>query len=144
MINLKTKDWTIENVETVFFDKDGTFVDLQFFWGKMTELRAQEVIKRYNLNENLLDKLCLFLCYSRNCSKMLPNGITALYSRAKIIEIFSENLKELNVFATYMELEDIFDYVSEVFYENMCEYLKPIEPAINLIKKLKEKISSLQ
>ena len=51
MIKLSTKNWTLDNIEAVFFDKDGTFVDLHYFWGKMTELRAEEIIKRFNLSQ---------------------------------------------------------------------------------------------
>ena len=51
MISLKTNNWEITNIETVLFDKDGTFIDLHYFWGKMTELRAEEIIKRFNINE---------------------------------------------------------------------------------------------
>lgn len=137
MINLKTKDWKIENIDTVFFDKDGTFVDLHFFWGKMTELRALEVIKRFDLKKESFFNLCNFLGYNPNTQKMYPDGITALYSRSKIIELFKENLLEYNIKTKENKLEEIFDYVSEKFYQNMCEYLKPIEPAIELIKKLK-------
>ena len=60
MINLKTKNWQIDNIETILFDKDGTLIDLHFFWGKMTQLRAQAVIKKYNLNEAEFDRLCSF------------------------------------------------------------------------------------
>ena len=31
MISLKTNDWRLENIETVLFDKDGTFIDLHYF-----------------------------------------------------------------------------------------------------------------
>ena len=55
MINLKTNDWEIKNIDTILFDKDGTFIDLHYFWGKMTELRVQEIIKIYNLDKNLLN-----------------------------------------------------------------------------------------
>ena len=47
MINLRTKDWIVENIDTVIFDKDGTFVDLHYFWGKMTEMRALKIINDY-------------------------------------------------------------------------------------------------
>ena len=30
MISLITEDWRIDNIETVLFDKDGTFIDLHF------------------------------------------------------------------------------------------------------------------
>ncbi|MBQ7287136.1 MAG: hypothetical protein IJW73_05180, partial [Candidatus Gastranaerophilales bacterium] len=81
MITLKTKNWKIENIETVLFDKDGTLIDLHFFWGKMTELRCKEIINRFHLKKELFEQLCLFLGYDINLEKMLCNGITALYSR---------------------------------------------------------------
>jgi len=136
MINLKTQNWQIENVETVIFDKDGTFIDLHYFWGKMTELRAQEIIKKFNITEKFFNKLCLCLGYDTSSGKMLPDGITAMYSRSKIIEIFKENLLEFGIRTTEKELEKIFDDVSNNFYKNIHEYTKPIEPAIEFIKKL--------
>ena len=73
MISLKTTDWEIKNIDTVLFDKDGTFINLHYFWGKMTELRAKEVIKKFNLNQNVLSNLCLELGYNietKKCKKM--------------------------------------------------------------------------
>lgn len=139
MISLKTKNWQIDNIETVLFDKDGTFIDLHYFWGKMTELRVQEIIKRFNLEVGDFEKLCLYLGYDVNSGKMLPDGITALYSRSKIIEIFRGNLEEFGVFTNEVELAKIFDYVSEIFYQDMVKYTKPIEPAIDFIKQLHQK-----
>jgi hypothetical protein len=66
---------------------------------------------------------------------MLSDGITALYSRSKIIEIFRDNLEEFGVGTTEVELAEIFDYVSEIFYQDMVKYTKPIESAIEFIKK---------
>ncbi len=139
MVSLKTKDWEINNVETVFFDKDGTFIDLHYFWGKMTQMRAGEVIERFNLSKDVFFEICLFLGFNPNTQKMLSDGITALYSRSKIIELFKDFLLKYDVWVTIENLEEIFDYVSEIFYQNMCDYVKPIEPAINLIKKLHQK-----
>jgi len=139
MIQLKTFNFSIENIETVLFDKDGTIIDLHYFWGKMTELRCEEIIKRYNLDSFLLSSLCLKLGYDIKSGKMLSDGITALYSRSKIIEIFKSDLIEFNVDITKEELENIFDEVSLKFYENMFDYTKPIIEALDLIKKLKNK-----
>ena len=136
MISLKTFDWQIENIETILFDKDGTFIDLHYFWGKMTEMRALAVIKKLSLSKKYFSKICLFLGYDLSSKKMLPDGITALYSRSKIIEIFRENLKEFGIISTKEEIENIFDFVSTEFYKNMQEYTKPIEEAINFIKTL--------
>lgn len=143
MIKLKTKNWQIDNIETVLFDKDGTFVDLHYFWGKMTELRCLEIIKRFNLNEKYISDLCLCLGYDKITGKMLPDGITALYSRQTIIQIFKKDLEKFSVFLSEIELAQIFDYVSEIFYENMFEYIKPIKSAIDFIEKLHSKGAKL-
>ena len=67
---------------------------------------------------------------------MLHDGITALYSRSKIIEIFKSNLETLNVKITEKELEEIFDDVNKKFYKDIQKYTKPIESAIQFINKL--------
>ena len=82
MLSLKTQNWQINDIETVLFDKDGTFIDLHYFWGKMTELRAFSIIEKYNLSKTDLSKICLFLGYNQETKKMIPDGITALYSRS--------------------------------------------------------------
>lgn len=139
MINLKTKDWEIKNIDTILFDKDGTFIDLHFFWGKMTELRVNEIIKHFNLNHSLFNELCLLLGYNPEKSKMIPDGITALYSRKKIIEIFQNEIKRYNIETTSSKIEEIFDKVSLQFYKDIEKYTKPIESAIDFIKKVKNK-----
>lgn len=138
MIVLKTSNWQLENIETVLFDKDGTFIDLHYFWGKMTELRVKEIMRRYNLHDECFADLCLKLGFDVSSGKMLSNGITALYSRSVIIEIFCKDLKDIGITVTKKELEEIFDSVSKVFYLEMAKYTKPIDSAILFIRKLKE------
>lgn len=138
MVRLESKDWTIDNVEAVIFDKDGTLVDLHYFWGKMTEMRANAVIDKFQLPESCNEKICFYLGYNINTKKMLSDGITALYSRAKIIEIFCERLKELDILTSTMEIEEIFDSVSEKFYNEIEKYTKPIDEAINFVKRIRD------
>lgn len=138
MINLKTKDWTINNVETILFDKDGTFIDLHYFWGKMTELRAKETIQHFCLPDHTVHSLCKYLGYNTQTKKMEPDGITALYSRSQIIELYKNDLKNLNITTTNTQIEKIFDKVSQEFYKDMTKYTKPIKSAINFIKEIKQ------
>lgn len=135
MVSLVTRNWRLNNIDTILFDKDGTFIDLHYFWGKMTEMRALKVIKFFELNEDCFEKICYFLGYDNKTGKMFSDGITALYSRVKIIEIFRGNLEELGIKTTEKVLEEIFDIVSEEFYKNIMDYTKPIEEAVEFIKK---------
>lgn len=139
MISLKTPNWQIDNIETVLFDKDGTFIDLHYFWGQMTELRVQEIIDKFDLRQDLFSELCLCLGFDTKNYKMLPDGITAMYSRSKIIEFFKSDLEKFGIKISEKELEEIFDRVSVKFYQNMYEYTKPINSAIDFIKNLHSK-----
>ena len=121
MIKLRTPNWEISNIDTVLFDKDGTFIDLHYFWGKMTELRALETIKFYNLENVMFSQICKYLGFDLNTKKMFSDGITALYSRNKIIEIFTQNLNDIGICAKEIEIESIFDLVSVEFYKNIKE-----------------------
>ena len=81
MINLKTNNWKIENIETILFDKDGTLIDLHYFWGKMTELRACAVIKKYGLCESFFVRVmtsivCIFAdicCFAVPTCQITPS-----------------------------------------------------------------------
>lgn len=139
MLNFEYQNLKIDNIDTVLFDKDGTFIDLHYFWGKMTELRASEVIKRYHLENDIHSELCMFLGFDVGKQKMLSDGITAMYSRPQIIEIFRKDLLKFNVVASQSEIESIFDDVSQMFYKEMEKYTKPIESAISFIKLLRQK-----
>lgn len=136
MISLSTKDWEIDNIETVLFDKDGTFIDLHYFWGEMTKMRILEIMKRYSLPNQYFENLCLCLGFDVKACKMLSDGITALYSRVKIIEIFKKDLENYGLFLAEKELEEIFDCVSLEFYKNIKVYIKPIAEAVEFIKLL--------
>ncbi len=139
MVTLITNKWVLDNIDTVIFDKDGTFIDLHYFWGKMTELRVLEIIKRYNLESSFYYQICKDLGYDSRSGKMFENGITALYSRVEIVRILSKKLEKYGIKISCDDIADIFDDVSEIFYLNMHNYTKPIYSAINFIKKLYNK-----
>ena len=138
MISLVSADWRLGNIDTVLFDKDGTFIDLHYFWGKMSEMRVLAIINKYGLESGLFAELCLKLGYNVSNGRMLTDGITALYSRPIIIEIFSKDLKAYGVDISKSELENIFDNVNNEFYKEMVKYTKPIDSAINFIRALRK------
>ena len=78
------------------------------------------------------------LGYDIATGKMLSDGITAMYSRAVIIEIFCKDLNELGLNINQKDLEKIFDEVNKIFYCEMVNYTKPIASAILFIEKLRK------
>ncbi|MBQ8635677.1 HAD family hydrolase [bacterium] len=140
MINLKTNKWELNKIETILFDKDGTFIDLHYFWGKMTWFRCQKIVELYNARHEIVDELCLCLGFDAKKEKMIPDGITALYSRSVIIKMFKKDLEEkYGILISELELEKIFDDVSDEFYKDISRYVKPIDEAVEFIKLIRSK-----
>lgn len=137
MIKIISKHNIFNNIDCVLFDKDGTLIDLHSFWGKITELRALETIHQFNLAMEDLPRICFILGYDYEKKRMISDGITALYSRSKIIEIFVEKLKDFGIITTYSVIETIFDNVTIDFNKIFFEFVNPIEDAIELVKQIK-------
>ena len=87
MIALKTEKWKIEDIDFVIFDKDGTFIDIHKYWGRVVELRANAIIRYFNLSQNFYKPLCDVMGYDINSKKLPPDSPVGLYARGKVQEI---------------------------------------------------------
>ncbi len=138
MISLKTNDWELNNIEAILFDKDGTFIDSHIYWGKIIELRINAVMKYYNIDKNLFNKLCLSLGYDRNKKCLIPKGPIALLAREAVINSLVEELKKQNIEAQTTIIEEIFKDVHKEFLPQIYDYIKLIDDAKDLFDRLKK------
>ena len=136
MINLKTKDWKIENIELVIFDKDGTFIDIYKYWGRVVELRAKEIINYFGLNNDFFEQLCDVMGYDLKTQKLPPDSPVGLYARGKVQEILLYFLLSHNIEASIEDIENIFQSVGQEFLKEQEEYTVTIDDAVMLIKKI--------
>ena len=137
MINLKTKDWKIENIELVIFDKDGTFIDIHKYWGRVVELRAKEIIKYFGLNDDFYKPLCDVMGYDLKTEKLPPDSPVGLYARGKVQEILLYFLVSHNIEASIEDIENIFQTVGQEFLTEQEEYTVTINEAVILMERLK-------
>ena len=137
MINLKTKDWKIEKIELVIFDKDGTFIDIHKYWGRVVELRAREIIRYFGLNDDFYKPLCDVMGYDLNTGKLPPDSPVGLYARGKVQEILLYFLVSHNIEASIEDIENIFQSVGQEFLNEQEEYTVTIKEAVMLMERLK-------
>ena len=136
MINLKTKDWEIENIELVIFDKDGTFIDIHKYWGRVVELRAKEIISYFGLDDEIFKPLCDVMGYNIETGKLPPDSPVGLYARGKVQEILLYFLLSDNIDATIEDIENIFQTVGKEFIKEQEEYTVTIDDAVSLMEKI--------
>ena len=137
MIGLKAKEFKIDNIELVIFDKDGTFIDMHKYWGKATELRAKKTIEYFGLDSNFFEPICTVLGYDLKTKLLPPDSPVGLYARDKVKEIFQHFLISKDVEASFEDIENIFTEVSEEFIPIQDEYTVIIPEAMDLMAAIK-------
>ena len=136
MINLRTKNRKLENIELVIFDKDGTFIDIHKYWGRVVELRAKEIINYFGLKEDFFEPLCEVMGYNLKTGKLPPDSPVGLYARGKVQEILLYFLLSHNIDASIEDIENIFQTVGEEFLKEQEDYTVTINDAVLLMEKL--------
>ena len=138
MINFRVNENVIENVELVIFDKDGTFIDIHKYWGKVVELRARAIIKYFSMSSRFFEPLCNVMGYDLKTKLLPPDSPVGLYARNQVQEILTYYLIKNNIEAYPEAIETIFHDVAEEFMPYQEDYTVVIDDAIELIKKLKQ------
>lgn len=138
MINFKVNDSVIENVKLVIFDKDGTFIDIHKYWGKVVELRADAIIQYFSLSEDFFEPLCEVMGYDLKTKLLPPDSPVGLYARNQVQEILMYYLIKHNIEAYPEDIDKIFQEVAEEFMPYQEDYTVVIDEAVELIKKLNQ------
>jgi len=139
MLNFYGKNWKIENISTVLFDKDGTFLDDHVYWGKLAECRIVEIIKHFNLDKKLFEELCFAIGHNPNTCKLIKNGPVGVMSRNEVINFMVSELKKYSIETDFETISNIFDKVHNEFSNNIERYVKFLPHSKEFIKELKNK-----
>jgi len=139
MINLKTKNWSVENIDTVLFDKDGTIQDLNIYWGEIIKMRSDALIDRLKLKPSFFEKICLWMGYDLEKKRLLEKGPVGILSREEIIDQLIIDFKKNNIDIKREVILKIFDEVHRNFLIKMDDYVKILPGIRDFIIDLKEK-----
>ncbi len=139
MINLYTKDWEINGIEAILFDKDGTIQNDHIYWGKLAENRIKEIIKHFHMDKKYFEELCFKIGYDPNIMKLIKNGPVGTLSRTEVIEFMVNELKNYNITTDFDEMSGIFDKVNKVFLSDITPYVFFLSGAKEFLDKLKNK-----
>ncbi len=139
MVKLCSDNWILDKIDTVLFDKDGTFLNSDIYWGKLVELRTFALIKEFDLNPHLFFELCYQMGYDIKTKKLTPNGPVGVLSREGVINSTIESLKKMSVNTDFGTIDRIFVKVHDNFLDNLKNFVEIIEGAKDCFDKLKNK-----
>ena len=137
MISLSGKNWEIDNIKAVLFDKDGTFLDDDIYWGKLAECRINKIIEYFNLDKNLFNELCFAIGHNPLTCKLIKNGPVGVMSRNEVVDFMANELKKYSISTDFETISKIFDEVHGEFLNNMEKYVKFLPYSEQFIKTLK-------
>lgn len=138
MVSIKTKDFILDDIDFVIFDKDGTFIDIHKYWGKLSELRAKEFIRYFGLSSDFFKLLCDVMGYDIELKKLPPDSPVGLYARGKVQEIILYFLISNNIEASLEDIETVFQNAGQTFIPMQEDYTTIIPEAIDLMDKLQK------
>jgi phosphoglycolate phosphatase len=134
--SIKTDDWSIDRVEAVIFDKDGTLINHHLYWGEIIRRRADMVIKQYKLDETMFTLICSAMGLSLNDDRLLPDGPVGLVSRDGVIRALCSCLSKEGVETDEQIIDQLFIHVHDAFLPDIDKYIQLIPSAVEFIYAL--------
>lgn len=139
MISLSTKNWKLENIDTVLFDKDGTLLDSHIYWGRIIQLRALAIMSAYNLSYEVYKNLFGVMGLDFETKKLKPEGPIALVSREVVIDTIIKYLHSQGMKTNFFIISELFNKVHKEFNRELQYYITPLQGALALVENLKNK-----
>ena len=137
MINLISKNFILNDIEGIIFDKDGTLTDSSFYWSEIIKRRSHKIVNDLQLLNEDYFQLNKVMGLNLKTNKLLPEGPIAIKSRSEVIKKIICHLETKDIKINNKYLEDIFRNIHSEFSKEAYKFIKPISPALQLLKMLK-------
>ena len=119
--------------DLVIFDKDGTLIDVHYYWGGMVELRAKMLSKKYikpRYQEKAMYELMSNMGISLETKKIKPIGPVGIKSREYVINAAYQVVKQYLDTITIEQVSSVFkevDINSQIHLEQLVKPLPGVE-----------------
>ena len=133
MINIISKNFRIDNIDGIIFDKDGTLTDSSYYWSEIIKRRSQKITNDFQLTKEDYYKLNKVMGLNIITDKLLSEGPIAIKSRSEVIDKIICHLETKNLGINKKYLEDIFRNIHSEFSKEAYKFIVPISPALQYI-----------
>jgi len=136
MVKIKAGNHLIEDIKIAIFDKDGTIIELYHYWSKMVYFRSFFLCEKLRLDKSHIKDLAYAMGVDFDKGRLRPKGPVGLKKREIVMGEAINYLKNIGLNNIENICIDVFKYVDVFSQENLKEFIKPIEGAVELIKNL--------
>ncbi len=125
----------------VIFDKDGTLIDVHYYWCGMIKLRADMLSKKYvehAQQEKVANELMSEMGINLDTQKMKSAGPVGIKPREFIIDVAHQVVKKHHRLITVEQVSSVFKVIDEYSKQHLNELVKPLIGVEKLLIKLKK------
>lgn len=137
MVDIRVGSEVIEDIRLLIFDKDGTLMELHYYWTQMVGMRAELICKDLGLERGHIEKIAHAMGADLKTGRLLPEGPVGLKKREVVLQAAVDYLNGIG----YEDVHDLcfhaFQRVDDISSNDLKRFVKPIGGAEELLRKAK-------
>jgi phosphoglycolate phosphatase len=138
MVSLKIGNNILHEIDLVIFDKDGTLIELNPYWVKVTYMRAETIADSFNLNEGNVQTLASVMGVNTTTNRLKECGPVGVKKREVVMKAAVDYLLALGYNNSYNQCAAAFDEVDRKSLDIFDKLVYAIPGTERVLKELHE------
>lgn len=131
----------VQDPELLAFDKDGTLIDVHFYWGSIIGVRAKHIVRHLapgSPKEPLENLLAETMGLDLQTGLLKRAGPVGIKPRAFIIQVVVDALRTRGIAADVEQIDGFFRDVDRITSERVGDFIKILPGVETFLKKAHE------
>jgi phosphoglycolate phosphatase len=135
VVNIRIGSEVIKDIQLLIFDKDGTLMELHFYWTQMVGLRAELICENLKLDQDHVKRIAYAMGADMETGRLRPEGPVGLKKREVVLQAAVDYLNNAGYNDVYDLCFDVFQQVDDISSKELKRFVKPIGGAAELLNK---------
>ena len=130
------------DLDLIIFDKDGTLIDVHYYWVGMLHFRSEMLAKKYIKSGDQFtatNELMSNMGINPETGKIKPTGPVGIKPREFIIDIAYQVVKKYCSTIKIEQVSSVFKEIDVYSQKHLKQLVRPLPGAFELLKILKQK-----
>ena len=135
MADIRVGSEVINDIRLLIFDKDGTLMELHYYWTQMVGLRAELICSGLDLGKDHIEKIAYSMGADIKTGRLLPEGPVGLKKREVVLQAAVDYLNDIGCNDVHDLCFNAFQQVDDISSKDLKRFVKPIGGASELLRK---------
>ena len=129
------------DLDLIIFDKDGTLIDVHYYWVGMLHFRSEMLAKKYIKSGDQFtatNELMSNMGINPETGKIKPTGPVGIKPREFIIDIAYQVVKKYCSTIKIEQVSSVFKEIDIYSQKHLKQLVRPLPGAFELLKILKQ------